>query len=1196
SPFLDKKSINFNRGISTESTEELAPSPFIAAETPPSEPRNPYIENHWEKQTLLSEDIPSKTPSHYYPPSPPYAFEHKDEDSSLIHRRFPHKKSSTLSTLNFNHPQPLLYPRAHEEKKQIETKAILPTLETQKRPHFAVESASHFTNDSSTLHVYSFSIEDTFEKPSLSFSYFPEKAHLEPSSSLADGAFHSVQWADVNALCRETSAQQWTPTHQVPPQQNTLEIELPLVEIEAPISIIEFKQKDVTLSQAQRRSFSHAKPHLSSPQQTFEPNPYLEPQQVDKSQQTLAYFPNKEGMESAPIRYSIPSGPTFLLSSEHEFFCFTTAPAFDLFVAEDGIVPPKKAQKFIASHLQLTHPYFSNDAYETLSPRSLSPQLESSCAPPFNSESLAFKAPVEAVPSTPFDFPKGAGDDVLPLIPGDMTFPEGKTQPKKTLLKIEAHTYLSKLYQQEEKANPFSPSSEMTLPSIASQPFELDSQIARLPKPPSFEIDQSIALQLQNETPSFQKPPQKEGSSLDLETAPIPKVREKNIRPRPSFHTENPLFAHLEIKDTLAPNATASPSEEAEIVPELSSSMPHLTLQHQKSKPVEFEKETQAFSFSSFPRPSSIPNKPFEPLKAKTDRLSTLSLPHLSRDESPLLLQTDAARAPKRRELTEKQSIPSRIPTETPQEPLLPSYPIEVPHLAMKDHTPSMVEKSIEHIKMPTTQEEGVKELPLPYLSTKEISPLKQVLIPKQALDHVPTAHVMIDLAKREKQFPNTRGLIEKEQAPSRISSETPLAGRDKEIEEPDIGMIHSQSKEILEDYNQENTASSGMLALANPDLKTGVSQEDFRAVNQSTRFTGSFLTEIPPPSYLETATYAEEFETEVHYSKREDGKGYLFALKMKPKPSLHFSSPYQNIIYVIDGSSSIKKHRFGVFKEGVDRSLAYMKEGDSFNILIADAELTPMSQTPIAWNSRSRQAAKRFLDEKTYRGFFINYDPFDLLEKVTQYLDPEKDNVIIMITDGQHFKTLKNHKEDFQELAQASKGRFSIYTATASNGNNLSMLDLLSTFNNGELMYSKTHTAFSRQLAVMVKHIEHLIANNLRVHTVNPNLKTGIEFYPNQKTLPSLYSDRPYTIYGTIDELKDFDLILQGQCGDQWINIKQHITFKHAEKASNKIKRGFALQQAYVCYDYYLSKDDPFFLTEAERLLNPHAIPTATR
>ncbi|MCB1110545.1 MAG: hypothetical protein KDK64_06145, partial [Chlamydiia bacterium] len=50
SPFLDKKSINFNRGISTESTEELAPSPFIAAETPPSEPRNPYIENHWEKQ------------------------------------------------------------------------------------------------------------------------------------------------------------------------------------------------------------------------------------------------------------------------------------------------------------------------------------------------------------------------------------------------------------------------------------------------------------------------------------------------------------------------------------------------------------------------------------------------------------------------------------------------------------------------------------------------------------------------------------------------------------------------------------------------------------------------------------------------------------------------------------------------------------------------------------------------------------------------------------------------------------------------------------------------------------------------------------------------------------------------------------------------------------------------------------------
>jgi len=144
--------------------------------------------------------------------------------------------------------------------------------------------------------------------------------------------------------------------------------------------------------------------------------------------------------------------------------------------------------------------------------------------------------------------------------------------------------------------------------------------------------------------------------------------------------------------------------------------------------------------------------------------------------------------------------------------------------------------------------------------------------------------------------------------------------------------------------------------------------------------------------------------------------------------------------------------------------------------------------------------------------------------------------------------------------------------------------------------MYSKTHAAFSRQLAVMVKHIESLIAKDVQIHVTNVKQETGIEFYPNQHTLPALYADRAYTIYGAIDDLKDFDLILQGRCGDQWVNIKQHILFKHAEKASNTIKRGFALQRAYVCYDYYLKKDDPFFLAEAERILNPHTIPTANQ
>ncbi|MCB1082037.1 MAG: hypothetical protein KDK63_02715, partial [Chlamydiia bacterium] len=349
-------------------------------------------------------------------------------------------------------------------------------------------------------------------------------------------------------------------------------------------------------------------------------------------------------------------------------------------------------------------------------------------------------------------------------------------------------------------------------------------------------------------------------------------------------------------------------------------------------------------------------------------------------------------------------------------------------------------------------------------------------------------------------------------------------------------------------------------------------------------------------PSHLDTVTYSNEFDTEVHYTKKEDGKGYYFAVKLKSGEKLNFGSPEKHFIFVIDGSSSIKKHRFGVFKEGVGRALSYLSERDSFNIVVADSKFRTLSEKPMPWSREASQKANQFLLAQEYRGFFVNYDPFDLLKKVSNYIHPEKENIVVLMTDGHSFHTIKEHKEDFKKLLAESRGRFSVFTATASQGNNLSMLDLLSTFNNGELMYSKTNAAFSRQLAVLVKHVETFVAKDIHVNVTSATSQTGIEFYPNEKTLPALYADRPYVIYGSIDELKDFDMILQGRAGDQWINIKQSVSFRHATHASHTIKKGMALQKAYVCYDYFLDKDDTFFLNEAQKILETFNIPTAMR
>lgn len=561
---------------------------------------------------------------------------------------------------------------------------------------------------------------------------------------------------------------------------------------------------------------------------------------------------------------------------------------------------------------------------------------------------------------------------------------------------------------------------------------------------------------------------------------------------------------------------------------------------------------------------------------------------------------------PQTRALASKEQLPlrekihSELNPQPLKEPIREAFiPPEPPLLAINNITPSLKKQSLEYEKTHTLyQGMPAEDLPLPYLGKKSLSPTKQPIFPKEALDTLLAPDTLMAMVPRTAHYPNTRAIVSKNPCPSKIRStqEHSITAPKEALPSLATETIESQAKEILEDYDQENRHSSGLVALASPKLDKSLDSGDFHTFNQNHRLTQAFLSEIPSPSKLETVSFQNAFETEVHYTPREDGNGYYFAIKMKPTERLYFEPPPQNIIFVIDGSSTIKKERFNTFKEGVMRALPYLNKGDTFNILVADAELIPMSKTPISWNKGAKSEAQRFLDARTYRGFFINYDAFHLINQVTPYFDKNKENIIVLITDGNSLNSIAHHKGDLQQLAQMNKGNVSIFTASASQNNNLSMLDLVTTFNNGETMYAKTNISFPRKLAVLVKHIGHFVAKDIHIQIASKSKDSGVEFFPNEQTLPSLYSDTLYMVYGTIKELKGFDLVLQGKTGDHWIHVKQPISFENAEKASYAMKRNVALQQAYICYDYFLQKNDPYFLKEAETFLEPYSIPTVVR
>lgn len=483
----------------------------------------------------------------------------------------------------------------------------------------------------------------------------------------------------------------------------------------------------------------------------------------------------------------------------------------------------------------------------------------------------------------------------------------------------------------------------------------------------------------------------------------------------------------------------------------------------------------------------------------------------------------------------------------------------------------------------------------LPFLKNKTSSPIKRHFYPKD-LEELVHFEELEALTKGKNLFPNTKNVLSAGPAPSEDKEEAiSLPSPDLSLtppKDPELG------KEWINHYVKKEERKEPQFPLLAPPLTDLPSREEIRSINEDKRLSEQFLTQVTSPTGLETIGFENLFETKVSYVQKEGSNGYFFCCKIKPNPKLHFVSPKQNYIFLIDASGSIKKNRYDTFREGVNRSLDYLKEEDSFNILIADSEVHPMHGYSILWNEKNLKKGKTFLAEKQFRGYFANYNTFDLLSQVLPYLQKERENVIILLTDGSSLQNLKTHRETLKELIKQNKQgiSFSLYTAASGQKNNLAMLEVLSRFNGGELMYSQTNTAFPRKFARFIKHMESFIAKEIRLNTLFTVPNDKIEFYPNLVSLPSLYFDEPYTIYGTIDELKEFDLLLQARSGEHWLNIKQTISFEKAEKGGHSLRRKCALQQAYTCYDYYLSKEDPFFLKEAEKLLNPYLIDSPIR
>jgi hypothetical protein len=338
----------------------------------------------------------------------------------------------------------------------------------------------------------------------------------------------------------------------------------------------------------------------------------------------------------------------------------------------------------------------------------------------------------------------------------------------------------------------------------------------------------------------------------------------------------------------------------------------------------------------------------------------------------------------------------------------------------------------------------------------------------------------------------------------------------------------------------------------------------------------------------------SDDFMLLVDYVPKQNGPGYLFRLQLTPKENAVFKRIAHNVFFLVDRSFSIPSERYEKSKRAILQSLSLLQEGDTFNLLVFDSNIVRMSGNNVPFNSQNVSKAYEFFSQQGHGGFFATTDLYSSLGNIVPAIVAEQEvNTAILLSDGDPFLDLSKQRIAIGQWTRQNAGKVSLYSIAASQGNNLSLLGLLSAVNKGELHYAANDDGIAGTIFNLLQGLQHPIGKEITTTVVVPNAGTQVSLFPTSHRLPNLYQDIPYVIYGSTNTLEDFHIFFQGKYYDRWLDIKQVVSFKNVQATSgNTLEHLWTLQKAYDYYDQYLYNGDVAVLKLARQLLHDQGIP----
>lgn len=461
--------------------------------------------------------------------------------------------------------------------------------------------------------------------------------------------------------------------------------------------------------------------------------------------------------------------------------------------------------------------------------------------------------------------------------------------------------------------------------------------------------------------------------------------------------------------------------------------------------------------------------------------------------------------------------------------------------------------------------------------------------------------HLARELNRVTEQFPSqpvnsALGQIGIKTAHTQVQLETPLMA----------GSIASRgSEQELESHLSANESSPpggslGSLPNQNPVPK-GTGQLFLPQVHKRPKEMVICSLPMPHPKLVQRSVASEDsilssqFNLLVDYTPKTDGEGYLFRLQLQPVTQASLPHLHRNLYFFIDRTQSISPQHYELSKQAVAHALRYMQEGDSFNILIFDQQVTMLAPYNLPWTNEYRRQAELFLNNQPYTKPTVATDIYTALSTIApQEAKQDEINIAILLSDGNTSLNQEQQRRVLSKWTQRNSGKLILYAIALPQSSYLALLESLCTFNHGKMYITPSMNALNQTLAGLVKALQP-VAKDVVVSVVPSDEQQLIALSPPNSRLPLLLEKLPFVLYGSNNRIDDFYIFIQGRYYGKRLDMKHKVSLAAAKVGdAAALERAWALQKAQVYYERYLREGKRQYVTLAQNLLSPHQLPAA--